>query len=377
VAEATQLQAHLPPEMAARLEQGPPELKAPTHPSQVAFEAKVASTAWSVSAGGGGAGRMAGRSPGQAPGDKGRAVPEKTPLMPNWRDAERAAALAEVAARAPWRAAIVFARAAKRAAREARAAKRTERARLASGKARRPRFEPPCFDSPRLDPRKRETAAPVAGSHADEDGPATGCAVAPRPAPDSLLAEINPLYRELALRAAGLRARSSGQPAAAPRPDPVSTPCDINPTEREGGDGPSLARQPAVAPRPDPVSTPCDVNPMKGEAGGGPSLSRLRLGPTKAIALGSTMLAGTWAPRVRALLAAEFGHSTPPGWRAPQVLPVGWATVPGGSDVHQTSGRVPVGMRHAGLATAGGPGGRDCAPGTREPAGKRGRQRRG
>src|SRR5208337_3454430 len=95
-----------------------------------------------------------------------------------------------------------------------------------------------------------------------------------RPGPDSLLAETNPLYRELALRAAGLRARSSGQPAVAPRPDPVSTPCDINPVKREAGDGPSLARQPAVARRPDPVSTPCDINPMKREAGDGPSLAR-------------------------------------------------------------------------------------------------------
>jgi hypothetical protein len=358
LAQATLLRAHLPPEMAARLEQGPPELRAPKHPSQVAFEAEVASTACYVSPGGAGAGRMAGT---------GRAMTEKAGVMPNWRDAERTASLAEVAARAPWRVAIAFARAAKRTAREARAAKRTERARLASGKARRPRS----------DPMTRETAARVAGLHADRDGPATGCAVTPRPGPDSLLVETNPLYRELALRAAGLRARSSGQPAVARPPDPVCTPCDINPKEREVRDGPRLARQPAVARRPDPVCTPCDINPMEREAGDGPSLARLRLTPTKAMALGSTTLAGTWAPGVRALLAAEFGHPTPPGWRVPQVRPVGWAAVPGGSDVQQPLGRVAEGMRHAGPAAGGRPGGRNCAPGTREPAGKRGRQRGG
>jgi len=424
VAAATRLQAYLPPEMAARLKQGPPELKWPKHPSQVAFEAKAASTACDVSAGGGGAERMAGRSPGQAPGDKRRARPEKTPLMPNWRAAERAAALAEVAARAPWREAIAFARAAKRAA---RAAKRTDRARLAPVKAHRTRCE-------RI---KREPAAPVAGSHADGDGPATGCAVAPRPGPDSLLVEINPLWRELAFRAAGLRARSNGQPAdarrpdtvstlcdinplgreggdgaslapqpaVAPRPDPVSTlcdinplgpeggdgrslarqpavarppdpvstRCDINPLGREGGGGPSLARQPAVARRPDPISTRCDINPLGREAGSGPSLARLRLRSTKAMALRSTTLAGTWAPRVRALLAAAFGHPTPPGWRAPQVLPVGWAAIPGGGEVPQHAGRVPEGTRQVGPAAGGRPGGRECAPGMREPAGKRGR----
>ena len=57
LAKATRLQAHLRPEMAARLEQGPPELAWPKHPSQVAFEAKAASTGCSVSAGGGVAGR--------------------------------------------------------------------------------------------------------------------------------------------------------------------------------------------------------------------------------------------------------------------------------------------------------------------------------
>jgi hypothetical protein len=107
---ATRLRAYLPPVMAARLELGPPELKTPKHPSQVAFE------------------RLCAASPGElllsgrdlrgcklAGGTRRRAVDAS--LAVRGRETERLAARAEVASRANWRSAIVFARMAKRVVR--------------------------------------------------------------------------------------------------------------------------------------------------------------------------------------------------------------------------------------------------------------------
>ena len=102
---ATRLMPYLPAEMAARLEAYPADLRAPKHPSQVAFEAACAAK----------------------PCNSGGEV-----LAPRMRAAERAAIAAEVASQAPWRAAIAFARAARRArwdrARAARRARETGRA---------------------------------------------------------------------------------------------------------------------------------------------------------------------------------------------------------------------------------------------------------
>jgi len=100
LAAATRLKAYLPPGMAHRLMQGPPALSAPKHPSQVAFEVAVASSSWTVSGGGDGKARAGGMGTARA--------------VVSWRDAERALARTEVAALAPWRAAVAYARVAKR-----------------------------------------------------------------------------------------------------------------------------------------------------------------------------------------------------------------------------------------------------------------------
>jgi hypothetical protein len=102
---ATRLLPYLPDGAAASLTAYPVELLAPKHPSQVAFEAACAAKACTVRGGADGVG-----------------------LAPRMRAAERAAAAAEVASQAPWRAAIGFARAAKRAARERARRERSNRA---------------------------------------------------------------------------------------------------------------------------------------------------------------------------------------------------------------------------------------------------------
>jgi hypothetical protein len=91
VVTAMQLRPYLPPEMAARLWQEPPELARLKHPTQVAFELDCARRAC-------------------AAGQDGAVVALRA------RETERAAAAADAAVLAPWRAAIALARAVKLAA---------------------------------------------------------------------------------------------------------------------------------------------------------------------------------------------------------------------------------------------------------------------
>jgi hypothetical protein len=109
---ATLLRAYLPPEMAARLAVGPAELAAPVHLSQVAFATRHATMTYNVRKGAARLGRNSGT---------GRGAAEQAGIALRLREAERLAARAEADATAPWKAAIAFARAAKRAARGGRA----------------------------------------------------------------------------------------------------------------------------------------------------------------------------------------------------------------------------------------------------------------
>ncbi len=114
-AEATMLQAYLPAGMAARLDSAPDELLPPKHPSQVAFEALARSPPGTcLSLGLGRRARVARARLGVGGGVDGAAV------VLRGRAAERLATRAETAAQAPWRAAIVAARALKCAVQEAR-----------------------------------------------------------------------------------------------------------------------------------------------------------------------------------------------------------------------------------------------------------------
>jgi hypothetical protein len=111
-----------------------------------------------------------------------------------------------------------------------------------------------------------------------------------QPEAESLLVEINPLFRELAFRAAGLR-------AAPPAPGALRAPTLVR------------SSRPKSAARERCTSRPCEINPT-------------RLTPTKAEALRSTRLGRTWTlTDLRAHLATRFGPALPPtGWHAPQAL---------------------------------------------------------
>jgi len=251
MAAATRLQAYLPPEMAARFVLGPKELSALKHPSQVAFEMRQAATPSNVKEGAKGKKRSAGT--GRAAADTG--------VVLRARETERLAVRAEAAACAPWRAAIAFARAAKRAARGAspRPGNRTTR-------------------SARSQALQRESAVPAAGLRTGAAGPPRGAATA-LPGPGAAVRGSSPRGRSLGVRAA--------QQAAAGR--------------HRGA-----------------------------EPGAPPRLTRLT--PTKAVALRSTISAGTWDDAdTRAALDARFGPAAQPGWQVPLASPAGIAAVPGSS----------------------------------------------
>jgi hypothetical protein len=284
---ALRLRAHLPAEMAARLALGPEELKAPDHPTQVAFAKSADPMPCNLRNGGGAKGRAAacGRAGGVAR------------LALRVREVERLAALTEANGQAPWRQAIAFARAAKRAARKARGqvlvARRTERARATGGTARISRSDA-ILSLPTLEP---------ATGHLTRWGTCPG-------------GEDR--------RGLGNGGGRQGAEGATPRIK---------------GPGarlfrPTLTRRALVCdarPKPEPPER-CTLhtvrsNAMKRGTGGVPGLKRLN--PTKAVVQrGMTLaatrgLAGTWEPSVPATLDALFvrtrgAASAPP---VPQASP--------------------------------------------------------
>ncbi len=274
LAAARRLRPYLPPEMAARLAAGPRELAAPIHPSNLPFlasqDAMPCTVRTSPTAG-------APRSPRRR---------QPGPPAPAGRAAERLAARAELAALAPWRQAIAFARAARRAARQARAAARQARAaRRKTQSARRNAVR----SEPGTCPGGEPGASPGGRNAARAPG-LPGAGAGPAPAPLSNWAELSLLERELAARAAGLRAGRCAPPPA----DAASAP-----GEKSASPGPD-----AVHSEPPPA----------------PPLARLT--PTKAAALRGTSLSTAWDSGMRPALAARFGTPAPePGWCIPQAMP--------------------------------------------------------
>jgi hypothetical protein len=185
------LRRYLPPDMAARLAEYPPELSPPIRPCNLPYLTPQDAIPCNVRTR-----RKASATPG--------AARRHIPAPPAARTAERHAAQAEAAAQAPWRQAIALARVIKRAIRKARAAWRQERT------ARRNAIPP--TPSPlegegrgegyRRNAIQRDNAASPRDLHA---GPAT-------PTPPFANYHLTPLQRELAARLAGLRGPRCGQP---------------------------------------------------------------------------------------------------------------------------------------------------------------------
>ena len=188
--EAQRLSAHLPPDMATRLAQGPAELWPPVHPTNQPYVTNPES-AWLSAKSLLTAARFR-----TAP--RGSATPK-----PHGPAAERLAARAEKAAMAPWRQAIAAAQAAKRAVRAAkREAKREAKATRRQARAARTAARP-IQPAPRAPAADRQTRT------------------AP-PAPIVPYIGASLLERELAARAAGLRTQTNRSPQGTPKPAPTA-----------------------------------------------------------------------------------------------------------------------------------------------------------
>jgi hypothetical protein len=145
--QVDELQPYLPPDMAARAEQGPDELWAPVHPSNLPYVQLPAATPYA-------------QRPRANPKPRSPA-PTDTPLPLRLRETERQAARAEAAALKPWRAAIALARAAKQAARAAAPHPQTAQTHPARRNAVRP------------EPQSRPAGSPAHQRAAPRPTPAT------------------------------------------------------------------------------------------------------------------------------------------------------------------------------------------------------------
>jgi hypothetical protein len=284
---ATRLRAYLPAVMAARLNAAPEELKAPKHPSQVAFEALHATTPYNCLPTVFGLGRRARAA--RARLEAGGELADGTAAVAlRGRQTER------LAAQAPWRAAIAAARGAKRAAREARRQTRNARndpmrGATVGAQTRNPRNDP--MRGAPVRPRVAAAGAPVDAPLEVPAGRRAGDGVAWAPGSpgwgEALAREVmaRRLRAEFALRGN----------------DPMRGP--------EAGAGPGT-KQP----------------------GGGARVARKAppLGSTRGLALGSTTLARTWAPSMAEILAAQFGPAAPVGWLGASEAPKGIAPMPSG-----------------------------------------------
>ncbi len=330
ICTARLLWRYLPPDMAARLAEGPAELSAPIHPSNLPYVTPQHATRYNVKT-----------RPKPTTPTRTSARPHKPTPKPTARAAERQAAQAEAAAQAPWRAAIALARAAKRIIRQARTAWRQNQTPRRNALQR----EPTTTTTP---------PSPLVGLGREERTKGWGEGSRPNaPPPLAAWDDLTPLQQELAARQAGLRGPRCGQSqndaARAPQAGPTRL-CTKSPgrhaMHREPTAQPGGARPPTALPSAPSAPTrpasprppaPAEAHPSRPPLAGHqtkpagrhaihrehptpPALARLT--PTKAKALRTTTLAETWNPAAVSQLAARFGHPLPaPGLRIPQALP--------------------------------------------------------
>ena len=337
-AEATMLQAYLPAGMAARLDSAPDELLPPKHPSQVAFEALARSPPGTcLSLGLGRRARVARARLGVGGGVDGAAV------VLRGRAAERLATRAETAAQAPWRAAIVAARALKCAVQEARGQMGAVRndpmggmvVGAVEGQTRRVRNDPI---------RGTAVGAAEGQTRSVRNDPIGGTVMGVR-------------YQARELRndpTRGAAARASA-PAA-----PLETRFGVL-AERRAGESASWApgspglrealarevekrrlRAEVGVPRNDPIGgnaqgahasgtvRPARLHRRSSALIGGENCLPASCASTRALALGSTTMARTWEPGVAEVLAARFGPVGVAGRLGVAGAPPEIATMPGG-----------------------------------------------
>jgi hypothetical protein len=333
---ATILWAYLPPEMGARLRLVPEALSAPAHPSHAAFAARQDATLCNSLLGDKslvrngplvGNGPVVGNGAGDAPrGRRSGRAGKSTGPAPRGRAAERLAALAEAEGQAPWRQAIAFARAAKRAARAAKRAAAAAghaapdvRVRAAEGKTCAVRHDlvkqsamlgsatrpapvgpDPVGPEPMGLRSGGENASRAAGLGGGDGGLASGAAEAQRPGTNSPSSGDGLLQREVAFRAAGLRARGTGPGRGEAASGADSALRGLNPMELSAALAAATGRTCLPAPG-------AGLDPVGLRPGGG--AVRSGEGPLRRGLMSSTVCNEPMAHKVAALVGRAGGWS--------------------------------------------------------------------
>jgi hypothetical protein len=337
---ASQLQEYLPAGMAARLDAAPEELKAPKHPSQVAFEALQAAAGRSSVPAPFGLGRRA-RAARARLGADGGAAEGAAAVALHGREIERLATRAETASQAPWRAAIAAARGAMHAACDARRQMRETRndpVRGARGRQTLEARNDPIRGTGSQTPDTRNDPIRGARGHRTADA---------RNDPVRGTGSQTPEARNDPIRGAVAGVRVAGAP--------LDTRVGVL-AERRAGEtaewapgSPGLRE--ALAREVEKRRLRAEVglrgnDPIRGKAAGAGAGDGARValagplvGSTPALEAGGTTLRGTllggttlvriWEPSVAEILDARFGSAAVEGWCAP-VAPPGIAAMPSG-----------------------------------------------
>jgi len=312
---ASQLQEYLPAGMAARLDAAPEELKAPKHPSQVAFEALQAAAGRSSVPAPFGLGRRA-RAARARLGADGGAAEGAAAVALHGREIERLATRAETASQAPWRAAIAAARGAMHAACDARRQMRETRndpIRGARGRQTADARNDPIRGTGSQTPDTRNDPIRGARGHRTADA---------RNDPVRGTGSQTPEARNDPIRGAVAGVRVAGAP--------LDTRVGVL-AERRAGEtaewapgSPGLRE--ALAREVEKRRLRAEVglrgnDPIRGKTAGAGAGGEARvapavtgLGSTRSLALGGTTLARTWEPSVAEILVARFGPPTPEDW---------------------------------------------------------------
>ncbi len=324
-AEATRLQAYLPPGMAARLDMVPEALISPKHPSQVAFEARQAAACRTDVPARLGLGRRARAA--RARLGAGGGVDAGAAVALRGRAAERLATRAETASQAPWRAAIAAARALKRDICEARGQMRGAcNDPMGGSEGSQPGVasnDPIGGTGGRLTRASRND--PIGGSDGQSWGasndPIGGSAV-------RVEAAGAPLDRRVGVLAERRAGDTAGWVPGAPGLAEVLA-RELEKRWLRAGVG--LRGN-------DPIGGPT-AGAGAGDAGR-VVLAGPRVGSTRGLALGGTTLARMWEPGVAEVLAARFGPAVVAGWLGGPVAPPGIAAMPSGGGAQRPYGRV-------------------------------------
>ncbi len=339
---ASRLQVYLPAGMAARLDVGPEELRAPKHPSQEAFEALQEAAGRTSVPAPLGLGRRS-RAAWARLGAGGGVADAAAAVALHGRETERLAMRAETASQAPWRTAIAAARGLRQAVGEEMRRQIRDRRNDPMGGVSGRQTPDRCND-----PIGGASGRQTSDGRNDPMGGASGRQTADR--------RNDPMGGAAAgawAVAAGGQTRSvrndpmggavvPAQTAGVPQDARVGMPAERGARETAGWAPGSPGLREALARelerrRLRAAAGVRGNDPIGGKLAGAGAGNGGRVAPAvtgsglmRSLALGGTPLARTWEPGVAEVLGARVGPAVVEGWARAPGVPLGIAAMPSG-----------------------------------------------